>query len=297
MSLPQRKKSAEEIAKLRESLGIPGQPPDEGPPPAEVTPPGAEVAPEDAEVVAREIPAKEEAPAGKDESAAKDEPAAKEEAVVSPSPSKSKAEPAPVAKPAPALEPLPVSDPPAPRAVRSLKRSERIPVLSVENEPAEPAAPREEPSLPGKTVLPTMQTARTVRSLKKSEQGPVEHHEPAADSKLPQYRHSDKELGEIRRREAIAAVNTQEPPKPMVAHLSMVIPGYLAAIGGGVGFHYYDLAIQVTAVCVGIALLVAAFIFIKRPLSRHHAAFIAVMTLFVIVFGALHYFPQLQHGT
>jgi K+-transporting ATPase A subunit len=29
----------------------------------------------------------------------------------------------------------------------------------------------------------------------------------------------------------------------------------------------------------------------------HHAAFIAVLSLFVLVFGVLHYFPQLQHGT
>jgi hypothetical protein len=289
MSLPQRKKSAEEIAKLRESLGIPGQPPGEGPPPAEITPPEPEVAAEEekAEAITKEVLTDKEAPAEKDE------PAAKEEPVVS----KAKEDTSPVTKSAPVLEPLPVSEPPAPRQVRSLKRSERIPVLPVEDESAEPAAPRMESSTPGKTVLPALQTARTVRSLKKSEQGPIEHHEALADSKLPHHRHSDKELGEIRRREALAAVNTQAPPKPMVAHPAIVIPGYIAAIVAGVGFHYYDLAIQVTATCVGIALLVAAFIFIKRPLSRHHAAFIAVMSLFVIVFGALYYFPQLQHGT
>jgi amino acid permease len=46
-----------------------------------------------------------------------------------------------------------------------------------------------------------------------------------------------------------------------------------------------------------VALLFAAFIYFKKPLSLHHAAFIAVMSLFVIVFGALYYFPQLRHGT
>ena len=44
-------------------------------------------------------------------------------------------------------------------------------------------------------------------------------------------------------------------------------------------------------------MLIAAFIYFKKPLSRHHAAFIGVMALFVIVFGALYYFPQLRHGT
>lgn len=279
MSLPQRKKSAEEIAKLRESLGIPGQPPGEGPPPAEtIIPEPAETAAreETPEPVAKEIPAAKEEPEAKKEPAA---PAAKVEAAA-----------------APTLEPLPVADPPAPKVVRSLKRSERIPVLPVEEEDDE-GAPRQEAAIPGKTVLPALQVSRTVRSLKKSEQGPIELHEPPADSKLPQHRHSDREIGEIRRREALAAVTTQAPPKPMVAHLAMIIPGYLAAIAGGVCFHYYELSIGVTATCVAIALLVAAFIFIKRPLSRHHAAFISVMTLFVIVFGALYYFPQLQHGT
>jgi hypothetical protein len=48
---------------------------------------------------------------------------------------------------------------------------------------------------------------------------------------------------------------------------------------------------------VAAALLISIFIFARRPLSRHHSAFIAAMALFVIVFGALHYFPNLQHGT
>ncbi|RYD23927.1 MAG: hypothetical protein EOP88_02160 [Verrucomicrobiaceae bacterium] len=291
MSLPQRKKSAEEIAKLRESLGIPGQPPDEGPPPAETPIPEPEASVEKAEPVIEKILTRDDFPTEKDE------PEAEKEAVTTPSVPALKAETAKVATPAPVLEPLPVADPPAPRVVRSLKRSERIPVLPVEDESSEPAAPRESGPIPGKTVLPSLQVPRQARSLKKSEQGPLEHHEAPADSILPQHRHSDKELGEIRRREALAAVNTQAPPKPMVAHLAVIIPGYIAAIAGGVCFHYYDLSIGVTATCVGIALLVAAFIFMKRPLSRHHAAFISVLTLFVIVFGALYYFPQLQHGT
>jgi K+-transporting ATPase A subunit len=46
-----------------------------------------------------------------------------------------------------------------------------------------------------------------------------------------------------------------------------------------------------------LALIIAAIIFFKKPLSVHHAAFITVAVLFVVVFGALHYFPQLRHGT
>ena len=61
--------------------------------------------------------------------------------------------------------------------------------------PAKQAPPR----IPG-------QVPKTVRSLRKSEQAhlPALPTEPAADSKLPVHRHSDKELNEIRRREALA---------------------------------------------------------------------------------------------
>ena len=52
-----------------------------------------------------------------------------------------------------------------------------------------------------------------------------------------------------------------------------------------------------TAGCSTAAMLLAAFIYLRRPISRHHAAFIAVIALFVIVFGALHFFPQLRHAT
>lgn len=288
MSLPQRKKSAEEIAKLRESLGIPGQPPIKETSPAEAPPPEPVPEPEKA--------AEKPESVAKTESVTKPEPALKEDAAL---PAESASAPVEMLPATPTLEPFPAVEPPAPKIVRSLRRSERIPVLPVEDEKSEKSpALREGSILPGKTVLPALQVAKPVRSLRKSEQIPVtELPEPSPDSKLPVHRHSDQELGEIRRQEAIAALSPQGPPKPMVAHLAVVIPGYIAAIAGGICFHYYELSISVTGACVGIALLVAAFIFIKRPLSRHHAAFIAVMTLFVIVFGALYYFPQLQHGT
>jgi hypothetical protein len=265
MSLPQRKKSAEEIAKLRESLGVPGPPPDmEVALPESVSPP-----PEEAPVAA--IP---EAPA-----VVTDQEVA----------------------PAAPLAPIPVAEPHTPKPVRSLKRSERIPVLPVVDTSAETTEPAPATALPEKTALPALQLARPVRSLRKSEQVPVTGQpHPTADSKLPVHRHSEREISEIRRQEALAMLSPQAPPKPMTAHLALVIPGYLAAAAGAACFHFYDIEkrqLPFTATCAAIALLVAAFIFVRRPLSRHHAAFIAVMALFLIVFGALYYFPQLQHGT
>jgi hypothetical protein len=179
-----------------------------------------------------------------------------------------------------------VEKPHAPKPVHSLKRSERTPVLAVEAEPPEPA------------IIPEPREPKQVRSLRKSEQVPLSPvHEPAPDSKLPIHRHSDQEIQQIRLQESLAALAPAAHLLARKAHPVIVIPGYLFAIGGAVGYHFYDLQIAVTAACVVVALLFAAFIYFKKPLSLHHAAFIAVMSLFVIVFGALYYFPQLRHGT
>ena len=233
--LPQQKKSADEIAKLRESLGV-------------------ATAPEDEEMAAA----------------------------------------------APVLETAKLYQV---KEVPVFERAERIPVLAVEENgpPPHTEHPAEAAPLPVAVPIPAPHGPKVVRSLRKSEQIPLAPlPSPAADSKLPILRHSGKELHEIRRHEALAALNSWTHPQTLTAHLALVIPGYLFAIGGGVCFYFYDLEkreLRITAACAAIALLIAAFIYFKKPLSRHHAAFIGVMALFVIVFGALYYFPQLRHGT
>lgn len=276
--LPQRKKSAEEIAKLRETLGIPGQAPveDESPASAPVLAPVPE--PVVLPSVVKTAPAVEPIPA--------------------PEPSPViHLEPEPVTHlgdaPVHLTPPLPVAPTHGPRPVRSLKRSERMPVL--------PIGEAERPDVPEElSHLPASHQPKTVRSLRKSELLPItlaDVHTPPADSNLPVHRHTDEELHEIRRQSVLAPQGPIIHPASITAHLVVVIPGYLFALAGAVCFYYYELSIGITSGCVAVALLVAGFIFLKKPLSRHHAAFIAVMSMFVIVFGALHYFPQLQHGT
>ncbi len=226
--LPQRKKSAEEIAKLRESLGISG------------------------------LPA--------------DAPGAPEMDVAS--------EP---------TTPAPAS---GPRQVHSLKKSEWMPPVPAPDHGGAGDEPGERPP----SVLP----AKTVRSLRKSEQIPVltvQRDLAPEDSTLPAHRHNDQELGEIRRHAALELIQPVANPKLAKAHPALVIPGYLASLAGAVGFYYYQAPIAVTAACAAVSLLIAAFIFLRKPVSRHHAAFITVAALFVIVSGTLHYFPQLQYAT
>ena len=259
--LPQRKKSAGEIAKLRETLGIPGQ-----------------------DSVVEDLPLLDAMGVTHASVAAK---ISSEAPVFETHP--------PAVNSGALIAPLPIAPQHHARPVRSLKRSERIPVLPIE-EPAllDAAYSSSQPA------TPVSHPAKIVRSLRKSEQVPLTHavvHHPPADSKLPVLRHNDQELNQIRKQAAIAMQAPSMPFGAITAHLALLIPGYLFAIGGGVCYYFYELPISISAACVAVALIIAGFIFFKKPFSRHHAAFISVISLFVIVFGALYYFPQLRHGT
>lgn len=216
-SLPQRKKTAEEIAQLRESLGV-------SPSPA-----------------------------------------------ATPHPS---AAPHAVAAPQFAAAPHAAAQPSEPQFAREWDAAEAI-----------PRAPR---------------PIKHVRSLKKSERAPIEIKPVQSNehSKLPTRRRSHEELVEMKHREALALLDQQAPnPKLIPAHPAWIAPGYLFAIGGASCFVFDEFPWIATAACVGCALIIALSLYLKRPISKHHAGFIAVISLFVTVFGSLHYFPQLQHAT
>ena len=246
--LPQRKKSAEEIARLRESLGIP----------AGLQEPGAD------EVIDKILPATH---------------AAKLE------------HPPETTRIAPPAENAPHEA----RPVHSLKRSERVPV-----EPVPEPVPTAESTV--ESAAPAAQTPKRVRSLRKSEQVPIpppQNPHAGPESPVPFHRHSDQELAEIRRREALALLQAPAPQKISPAHPALLVPGYLASVIGTAGFNFYEFHPAVIGSCVGLALLVASVVFMRNPYSRHHAAFITVMAVLVAVFGTLHYFPQLSfhHGS
>ncbi len=141
---------------------------------------------------------------------------------------------------------------------------------------------------------------KPVRSLRKSEHMPVEPKPSGTGSAatLPAHRHSHQELEELRRRQALALLDRQAPdPKLLPAHPAWIAPGYLLAVGGSSCFFFEEVPWTLTATCAAGALIVALSLCLKRPISKHHAAFIAVISLLVIVFGSLHHFPQLQHAT
>lgn len=186
------------------------------------------------------------------------------------------------------LAPQPAEPLSGPKPVHSFKRSERSPAA-----PA-PAVPQAQPA----TVTLDVRSPKPVRSLRKSEQVPSPTHpESPPDSSLPHQRHSDAEIAEIRRREVLVMMNAKPNPKLFPAHPALIIPGYLATVVAAVGLYFYEFPIAATLACVTASMLVAAFIGIRKPISRHHAAFIAVIALFVLIFAALQYFPHLRHAT
>ena len=239
--LPKRKKSAGEIAKLRESLGVPA-------PSAEMDAMPAEAATDTLVDTGHE--------------ALLDRPA-----------------------PATPLEPMPA---PGGGPAHSLKRSERQALQS-----APPAASEPPPPAPARN-------AKTVRSLRKSEQQPLpatSHPEPPPDSKLPLYRHSADEIADLRRREVLSLMQAAPNARLQPAHPALIIPGYLLVLAGAIGCWFYQFPPAATAAFAAAALGVAAFIKRRKPVSVHHAAFISVAALFLVIFSALHYFPLLRHAT
>ena len=258
--LPRHKKSPAELAKLRESLGIP---PDSG-------------------------------------------------------------SPADPAEPVAATPPVDLPTAHGPRTHHSLKRSERI-----EPPAPEPVIVAQVPVLeaPGGAIehlaVPAPETVAThepkpIRSLKRSERmgGPVSlpQQRPApVDSRLPGHRHSTDELLEIRRRSAVAAIAEGGYLPPQAATKPLLIAGYVLAIGGAAAPTLLKLLAKLTdSYTLGLALSggyhlllvgalaalpIAVFIYLKKTLSRHHAAFMAVTALFALIFATLHYFSQLLYGT
>jgi hypothetical protein len=148
--------------------------------------------------------------------------------------------------------------------------------------PVTPApAPRFSPEARQQAAVPIERVeAKPVRSLRRSERNPSPASTPAPSETLPSYRHTREELDLMRRQEAMRVMSSEVPPA--VSHLQQITAsrwllalGYLLAFAWGVG---------------GIG--VAAYIALKKPRSRHHAGFMAMIAVLVLVFGILYKFTN-----
>jgi hypothetical protein len=251
--LPQRKKSAEEIAKIRESFGLPG-----------------------------------DALAGSAAELATAEEEPQEEHHYETRPASPPSRPAEVD-----LSASFIATPHTPRPVHSLRKSESIgqatqPELTQLSDAHAAPDPSSGPQ------------RRPLKSLRKSEQGPLPSARIASQasaSNLPQHRHSEREIEQLRRQTILQNQAPTIHPAALTVHFSLLIIAYLGALIAAISYHFYDVFIAIPACLIVISLMIAGFIFFKKPASRHHAAFLAAIAGFVIIFGAFHYFPQLIHGS
>jgi hypothetical protein len=149
---------------------------------------------------------------------------------------------------------------------------------------------------------PPSSRVKPVRSLRRSEREPVVRAVPAvratSHSRLPARRHSANELQTIRRRDALVHMD----PSGKSAMLVPPAPPWVVIAGYGCTFfglacHAWQIPITATAGAVLAALAIAVYICVWRPLSRHHAGFIGILTVVILFFSVLHYFPHLRHAS
>lgn len=109
-------------------------------------------------------------------------------------------------------------------------------------------------------------------------------------AKIPEKKHGSHELNELRARNAFAVRPPVQQLKNQALHPFFLGLGYALCAAGG-GLAYAGICIPGLG-CAGGALLLALFIFLKKPRSRHHAAMMTIISLLVLVFGSIYYQAQ-----
>ena len=90
-----------------------------------------------------------------------------------------------------------------------------------------------------------------------------------------------------------------EPPanfKFAAAHPAIIAIGYLLALAGVCSFWIEGYPLIAIAGGGAAALILAGFLAVRRPVSRHHAGFISAIAVLVGVFATIHHFPELRHA-
>jgi hypothetical protein len=184
------------------------------------------------------------------------------------------------------------------------------------------------PPAESESALPesTAETEPTIHSLRKSARLPVDQPKPQKSQgggALPTRRHTDEELMRLRRMQSTATGAAIEDLGRKTLSTPGLVLGY-TAVGLAAVLLMLDAwwltrtpildlpfdwlrsfvevewhALSMKAGIGGLAgggLLFAGWIAWRRPLSRHHAGFLTIMAMLVLVFATLYFFPNL-HGT
>lgn len=109
---------------------------------------------------------------------------------------------------------------------------------------------------------------------------------------IPDQKHSNDDLDEIRRRNAFSVRPPVQQIKNLAVHPGLLAVFYLLCLTAA-GLAVARIFIPALA-CAASALVVTVFIFFKKPRSHHHAAIIAIISLLVLVFGTVYYLEQFE---
>jgi len=111
-------------------------------------------------------------------------------------------------------------------------------------------------------------------------------------AKLPEKKHDDTEINQIRARNAFSV----RPPVLQIKNLALnpilLILCYLLCVTGAV-LSFYKMSIPALS-CAGVTVLCSVFIFWKKPRSGHHAALMTIISLLVLVFSSVYHKAQLE---
>lgn len=164
---------------------------------------------------------------------------------------------------------------------------------------------------------PLVRTLRKSRSL--SVDQPKKPSSRRTPGMIPEKRHSVQELNQLRKAAQLSPPVGNLIPKrahPIllgalyVVGCIPVIAALFSAVGdrapySTLSFEWLmqlchtedDLMLRFGVLCSGAVLLIlsAGWLAWARPLSRHHAGFMTIVAVLVLVFGTLYFFPQL-HG-
>ena len=121
-------------------------------------------------------------------------------------------------------------------------------------------------------------------------------------AKIPDKKRDRQALQQMRNRNAF----TVRPPVQQLQNQALAKPilGFfylLALTGAGLVIYSFssyvpvlELYFKAGLACVSVVALMAIFIFWRKPRSRHHAAFLVIISLLVLVFGSVYYFEQFE---
>jgi hypothetical protein len=165
--------------------------------------------------------------------------------------------------------------------------------------PAPSAAPSPDAGEPV-IHLPVPSAAHKPHSLRKQEIPLAPAPQITNKTALPTHRHDPSDIAHIRKREALAKLQT--PGMDPAEHLRkqsagpfLYVPGYLLAIAAA-AFAFQRVHHITPIVLLALALLFTLYIAIRKPRSRHHAALIFILVFLTAAFGGIHYAPLFKHG-